>query len=198
MSADTTRILWTALGLPLAVIVSAWFPGAAAAQDDLDGDGYTVEAGDCDDEDADIHPDADEVCDGADNNCDGTIDEGFDEDGDGTSDCVDDDGDGATEDGADCDDLDATLGPGSDENCEDALDNDCDGAVDYEDNDCLAQAEEQAGIRCHCDFPDPPAQAAALLGGTLPLAGMVFVFGVRRLDPKANAERRRRRKSRQG
>ena len=37
--------------------------------DDGDGDGFTADA-DCDDGDAAINPDAPEVCDGADNNCD--------------------------------------------------------------------------------------------------------------------------------
>jgi RHS repeat-associated protein len=44
---------------------------------------------DCDDTDANIHPAAAETCDGADNNCDGQVDEGFpDTNGDGTADCL--------------------------------------------------------------------------------------------------------------
>jgi hypothetical protein len=42
---------------------------------DLDGDGYSACAGDCDDQDPTIHPAAPEVCDGLDNNCDGSVDE---------------------------------------------------------------------------------------------------------------------------
>ncbi len=43
--------------------------------DDDDGDGFTDYQGDCDDTDPAINPDAQEVCDGVDNNCDGQIDE---------------------------------------------------------------------------------------------------------------------------
>ena len=40
---------------------------------DADGDGWTVDQGDCDDTDPTVNPDADEVCgDHADNDCDGT------------------------------------------------------------------------------------------------------------------------------
>ncbi len=47
----------------------------ATPDDDLDGDTYPV-ATDCDDTDASVNPGATEVCDGIDNNCDGTVDEG--------------------------------------------------------------------------------------------------------------------------
>ena len=42
---------------------------------DLDGDGYSESEGDCDDSNPMLHPDADEVCDEVDNNCDGLLDE---------------------------------------------------------------------------------------------------------------------------
>ena len=45
-------------------------PGLALA--DLDGDGWAA-CEECDDGDASIYPDADEVCDGEDNDCDGSL-----------------------------------------------------------------------------------------------------------------------------
>ncbi len=95
---------------------------------DLDGDGWTVELGDCDDSDALVHPDADELCDGIDNNCDRQIDEAsaidapswfLDDDGDGwggeetVSACQQ--PAGTAEQGGDCDDDDALVYPGAEE-----------------------------------------------------------------------------------
>ncbi|MEZ4464636.1 MAG: putative metal-binding motif-containing protein [bacterium] len=56
---------------------------------------------DCDDADPALYPGADEVCDGADNDCDGHVDEGFDQDADGTTTC-----------GGDCDDAHPGRVPG--------------------------------------------------------------------------------------
>ena len=46
---------------------------------DSDGDGFTELAGDCNDSDASVRPGIYEVSDGIDNNCDGNIDEGYNE-----------------------------------------------------------------------------------------------------------------------
>ena len=107
---------------------------------DRDGDGYTESQGDCDDYDAQVSPDAAEVCDEVDNNCDGEIDEGVtltlyaDTDGDGYGDdgntqqaCVP--GDGWVDVGGDCDPTDEDSYPGAAERCDEA-DNDCDGEID--------------------------------------------------------------------
>ena len=99
---------------------------------------------DCDDRDNRINPDADERCDGVDNDCDGLVDAddgsilglpfwGPDEDGDGFGDaevgyraCEAPD-DAWIENASDCDDTDAGVFPGAEEVCGDDKDNDCDG-----------------------------------------------------------------------
>ena len=108
---------------------------------DADADGHPACA-DCDDAAADVHPDADEVCDDLDNDCDGDIDQDAvdattwygDADGDGyggqfflVSACEA--PTGYTLDNTDCDDLDASAFPGGTETC-DGADNNCDGDID--------------------------------------------------------------------
>ena len=110
---------------------------------DQDGDGHPAST-DCDDENAWVYPDATEICDGLDNDCDDEIDEDVatttwyaDSDGDGFGDanvaveaCSQPSGTSGL--GSDCDDTDANVKPGADEVC-DGIDNDCDGKVDGED-----------------------------------------------------------------
>ena len=88
---------------------------------DADGDGWTVEEGDCDDDDPDVNPGAEEVpCDDLDNDCDATTpDDPDDQDGDGWQAC---DGD--------CDDGDGAIHPDSLEVCEGSSDDNCDGEID--------------------------------------------------------------------
>jgi hypothetical protein len=116
-----------------------------STQDDQDGDGYTPASGDCDDADPGIHPDAAEICDGSDNDCDGDVDGGA-EDAQAWYPDKDEDGVGDPEervlaceqpaghilDSSDCDDSDALVAPGETELC-DGADNDCDGTVDEAD-----------------------------------------------------------------
>ncbi len=90
---------------------------------------------DCDDEDADVHPGATELCgDGVDDDCDGVDDAGTwwyrDSDGDGRGDasvalqsCSE--PPGYVDDDQDCDDAHAAVSPDSMERCADGVDNDC-------------------------------------------------------------------------
>jgi hypothetical protein len=92
---------------------------------DADGDGWTVEGGDCDDSDASVYPGAPELCDGIDNNCDGVGDTDSpqtwyaDLDGDGFGDSAnslmvcDAVPEGYVQDNHDCYDLNADAYPGA-------------------------------------------------------------------------------------
>ena len=118
-----------------------------AARFDSDNDGYTPEEGDLDDNDATIHPGAEEICgDGKDNDQDGMVDEDC-------PTCTDADGDEYfAESGCgtavDCDDNDPSINPGftidcgSDNVFGDGIDNDCDGLID---EDCKSDDGDDTG-----------------------------------------------------
>jgi hypothetical protein len=98
-------------------------PDCASSCTDNDRDGFSIEGDncgiiDCDDSNPSINPDATEVCDGRDNNCDGNVDEGFDYDGDGFISCA-----------GDCNDNDPAINPGALEICGNGFDENCDGVL---------------------------------------------------------------------
>jgi Putative metal-binding motif len=167
--------------LPLAIafgalaLLAACSDKAAETVDD-DSDGALADA-DCDDNDASVFPGAAEVCDGADNDCNGLVDDGVtlnwfvDGDGDGhgmsgipVTACEAPAGYVAVD--GDCDDADAAVHPGAVELCN-LLDDNCDGAVDsgegafwYSDADGDGYGPDSSGIE-YCS--DPP--------GLVPLGG---------------------------
>jgi hypothetical protein len=105
----------------LSTTEEVYFTVVAGTSRDDDGDGWTEDQGDCNDGDGSVHPNAPEIYNERDDDCDGVID-------DGTA-GYDDDGDGVTELDGDCDDASAATFPGATELC-DGFDNDCDRTID--------------------------------------------------------------------
>jgi len=108
--------------------------------------GYVLDGGDCDDGDDAVHPDADERCNGYDDDCDGEVDEDdavdgltwyadSDDDGFGDADSTTtacEQPSGYSDDASDCDDGDGDVFPGADEYCN-GIDDDCDEVIDEDD-----------------------------------------------------------------
>ncbi|MBX2796852.1 MAG: putative metal-binding motif-containing protein [Myxococcales bacterium] len=120
-----------------------------AAARDTDGDGVPDHK-DCDPYNATIYPGAKEACDGVDNDCDGTVDEGCKNKKGGS--LYDRDGDGWDFDDGDCDDSDPAVNPGAKEVC-DKIDNDCDGTID---EGCATDKDGDGhSSNADCDDSDP-------------------------------------------
>ena len=154
------------------VTATAVFPVVDPDDYDFDGDGVSVNGGDCNDDNDTIYPGAPEICDGLDNDCNEVtgIDVG--------SECYDDDGDGycevppcinATETIPDCDDTNASVSPVGVE-APNYLDDDCNGLVDDttvrwdDDYDGYCEAppcENVATTQSDCDDTNPLVSPAA-------------------------------------
>ncbi len=112
--------------------------------------GYVEDDTDCDDSDNVIHPDAEELCNGYDDDCDEAVDDDDPSVADASTWYVDVDGDGYgyasisveacsrpdefVADDTDCDDTEEDVNPGATEVCND-IDDDCDGDIDDDDSD---------------------------------------------------------------
>jgi N-acetylneuraminic acid mutarotase len=72
----SAAIVWGGEGETSNVNLSSGGRWIAGDQRDDDGDGFTECGGDCNDGNAAVHPGASDVCDGIDNDCDGTVDNG--------------------------------------------------------------------------------------------------------------------------
>jgi len=143
---------------------------------DADNDGYQPPAcggSDCDDSNAAVNPDADEICDDTiDNDCNGDTDD----DDAACQGCPDADGDGFASDacgGTDCCDSGtedvpgctpetaADINPDAIEMCTDEIDNNCDGDLDLDDEECKRPA---GGCDCSTNGGTSPAFLLGLLG----------------------------------
>ena len=138
---------------------------------DQDEDGFLSDV-DCDDEDSQVYPGAEEVCDLLDNNCNGEVDEGVikftfynDLDNDGFGNTNDSIlscflPDGYVENSLDCDDENPNMHPEIQEIC-DSLDNDCNGLIDdglqmnlyYLDSDNDGYGDENMSVN-NCSQPE--------------------------------------------
>ncbi len=115
--------------------------GCGDGDGDVDGDCSRPSDGDCDDSNSEVNPGATELCDGVDQDCDGSADEDAidalpwyeDADTDGYGSTVSayscSQPVGWVGDSSDCDDAAIDVNPGADELCN-GIDDNCDGAVD--------------------------------------------------------------------
>jgi len=135
---------------------------------------------DCDDTNPDVHPMAEEICDGIDNDCNDVCDDGFDPDNDLYTECGSrvDICDGVSSADIDCEPEEDRANPGIlEESCDD-LDNNCDGVFYPDSVPCYVKVNDGSGDTCQvgtrtCDdgnlgwvgdcVPPTPADAGVAL-----------------------------------
>lgn len=129
--------------------------GSGDPEADGDDDGFTDLEGDCNDQNPAVNPDAPEICNLVDDDCDGEQDEGYDVDGDGFTSC-----------GLDCDDNVATTKPGADELAQgqNGVDDDCNGVVDEPWMDVDGDGFSEAGGDCDDAQPEINPDALEFTG----------------------------------
>ena len=136
-------------------------------------DGHVLDATDCDDTEADVHPGAPELCNDRDDDCNGLIDDdvqyldwypdtdgdGFgDEDADPTNACDRPGEAWAADGGLDCDDTDPEINPDAEEIPGDGIDQNCDGfdaATCFEDLDLDGFGSENVVVNPEGGCDDP-------------------------------------------
>jgi hypothetical protein len=129
--------------------------GEPFPESDDDGDGFGTEGPliDCDDTNPTIYPNAAELVDGLDNDCDNQIDE--------RTQAGDDDGDSVTEEEGDCNDNDIETYPGAPEQ-PDFKDNDCDGVIDEKTSLSDDDGDGFAEVDNDCNDRNPDIHPAAI------------------------------------
>ena len=151
------------------------FDGIGDICDQDDDNDLTPDWKDCAPLDNEVYPGAEELCDGKDNNCNATADEGFpDSDADGWKNCLDDDDDNDNyPDLQDCAPEDKFINPKAQELC-DGKDNNCNNLVDesYGDldqdgiADCVDEDKDGDGVPDQNDnCPETPNEGQADLDG---------------------------------
>lgn len=143
--------------------------------------GYVDNPDDCDDDNAAINPPASEICNGMDDNCDGSVDEGVlityyaDADGDGFGDANVTQEDcslpnGFAENSDDCDDTNADINPDATEIPANNIDEDCDGM------DGMVNTDELVELNIRV-FPNP-VSTTIILENVPPVGFEVELFNL--------------------
>lgn len=120
--------------------------------------GFSASNTDCNDSNNTTYPGAPETCDGEDDDCDGTKDEG--------TECFDDDKDGYTEKQGDCNDANASINPGASEpTTPDGVDNNCNSIIDDK---TVCWDDDKDGFIENASATSCPGYSKGAYGSTIP------------------------------